>query len=80
MPELNSFLAEFMKMRKEINPLPHGKPGVSSVTPARKDKPSKKVQVRDSGLAHIIEHTPHKRVVLEHLQKRANDLTTEKMA
>jgi hypothetical protein len=80
MPELNSFLAEFIKMRKEINPLPHGKPGVNTMTPARKDKPSKKVVVKDSGLAHIIEHKPHKKVVLEHLQKRANDLTTEKMA
>jgi hypothetical protein len=80
MPELNSFLAEFIKMRKEINPLPHGKPGVKTITPARKDKPSKKVEIRDSGLAHIIEHKPHKKIVLEHLQKRANDLTTEKMA
>ena len=80
MPEINSFLADFMKMRKEINPLPHGKPGVTSITPARKDKPSKTAVVRDSGLAHIIEHKPHKRVVLEYLQKHANDLTTEKMA
>lgn len=76
----NSFLDEFIKMRKEINPLPHGKPGVSAVTPARKDVPAKKVVIKDSGLAHIIEKKPHKRVVLEHLQKRANDLTSEKMA
>ena len=80
MPELNSFLAEFMKMRKEINPMPGGKPGVARTVPARKDKPARKAQVTDSGLAHIIEHKPPKKMVLEHLQKRANDLTTEKMA
>ena len=76
----NSFLDEFIKMRKEINPLCGVKPGVSSVIPARKDVPSKKAVVKDSGLAHIIEKKPHKRVVLEHLQKKANDLTTEKMS
>ena len=77
----NSFLDEFIKMRKEMNPLPiSGKPGVSSITPARKDIPSKKAVVKDSGLAHIIEKKPHKRVVLEHLQKRANELTSEKMS
>ena len=77
----NSFLDEFIKMRKEINPLSHVKPGVSpAVIPARKDVPAKKAVVRDSGLAHIIEKKPHKRVVLEHLQKRANDLTSEKMS
>ena len=78
MPELNSFLAEFIKMRKEINPVSNVRPGVSTI-PARKDKPAKKAQVTDSGLAHI-EHKPHKKMVLEHLQKRANDLTTAKMA
>jgi hypothetical protein len=79
MPELNSFLAEFIKMRKEMNPVSNVRPGVSTV-PARKDKPAKKPPVIESGLAHIIEHKPNKKMVLEHLQKRANDLTTAKMA
>ena len=80
MSHRNSFLDEFIRMRKEINPLCHVKPGVAAILPAKKDIPSKKYVVKDSGLAHIIEKKPHKRVVLEHLQKRANDLTSEKMA
>ena len=81
MTAVNSFLKEFINLRKELNPTNAVRnAGVSSTaTPARKDKPNKRAVVVDSGLAHIIEKKPHKRVVLEHLQKKANDLTTEKM-
>lgn len=78
MSERNSFLSEFMKMRKELNP---GITKVSNAPPTapRKDKPSKKQEVLNPGLGHIIEKKPHKRIVIEHLQERANALSVEKM-
>jgi hypothetical protein len=78
MSDRNSFLSEFMKMRKELNP------GITKVSnaqqaPPKKDKASKKQEVKNPGLGHIIEKKPHKRIVIEHLQDRANALTVEKM-
>jgi len=78
MSERNSFLSEFMKMRKELNP---GvvKTSTAQPAPAKKDKASKKQEVKNPGLGHIIEKKPHKRIVIEHLQEKANALTVEKM-
>jgi hypothetical protein len=39
----------------------------------------KELETEKPGLMGIIENKPHKRVVIEYLQDRANDLSEEKM-
>jgi hypothetical protein len=76
----NSFLKEFLNMRKTIAP-----PGPSpqDVLPQKKKKAkmsSNPPPLTESvGINTIIEEKPHKRVVIEYLQKRANEFTVEKM-
>lgn len=49
-------------------------------TKKRKEKFTKEQETKDPTLATIIEDKPHKRVVIEFLQKHANSLTEQKMA
>jgi hypothetical protein len=84
----NAFLKEFLNMRKALHPTSSG----SSLSPAdvlpKKGKPkaktkealTEKQETKEPGLMTIIEDKPHKRVVIEYLQKRANELTAKKMA
>lgn len=67
-------------------------PGPASLSPSdvlpKKSKPitktkealSEKQERKEPGLMTIIEDKPHKRIVIEYLQKRANELTERKMA
>ena len=81
MSAVNAFLKDFLEMRKSLTP----QQIVGNPTPAnpetkkRKEKFTKQQQVKDASLATIIEDKPHKRVVVEYLQKRANGLTEQKM-
>lgn len=84
----NAFLKEFLAMRKSITPassaaatkspedvLPKKKNGRSKAKPQMKQE----LQTEKPGLMTIVETKPHKRVVIEYLQLKANDLTEEKM-
>ena len=83
MSAVNGFLKEFMEMRKSLVPTPKivGNPSPANpATKKRKEKFTKEQTTQDSTLATIIEDKPHKRVIIEFLQKHANHLTEEKMA
>ena len=79
----NAFLKEFLNMRKNIT--------ASSASPAdvlpkkkkegakTKEQLSERQERKEPGLMTIIEDKPEKRVVIEYLQKRANELTEKKM-
>jgi hypothetical protein len=83
----NSFLKEFLEMRKGLSP---SQPATANLAAAvlpqkgtrNKKKPSltQTQKVQDGGLMHITENKPPKKEVIEYLQKRANELTVEKMA
>jgi hypothetical protein len=82
----NAFLREFLNMRKAVNTT------VSSASPAdvlpkksktkakTKEKLSEIQERKEPGLMTILEDKPPNRVVIEYLQKRANELTEKKMA
>jgi hypothetical protein len=71
----NAFLKEFIKMRQEVKAaVPTSSPGMSG-----KQKHTKKQEVIEGGVNHIIEKKPPKREVMEYLQEKANSLTIEKM-
>jgi hypothetical protein len=80
----NAFLKEFLNMRKNVSA---SSPAPSDVLP-KKNKPvaktkealSEKQERKEPGLLTIIEDKPEKRVVIEYLQKKANELTEKKMA
>lgn len=76
MPELPSFLKEFMDMRNKIskNSNPVEKKNILKGT----------VKPTDTGLdgttlASIIEKKPSKKIVAEYIQKRCDELSKEKM-
>lgn len=84
----NSFLKEFLAMRKGLAPStsPAASKSPEDVLPKKKNGRSKakpqlkqELQTEKPGLMTIVETKPHKRVVIEYLQHRANDLTEEKM-
>lgn len=80
----NAFLKEFLEMRKTlVPPTPKIVGNPQPANPAskkRKEKFTKEQTTQDPTLATIIEDKPHKRVVVEYLQKHANHLTEQKMA
>lgn len=84
MSAVNGFLKDFIEMRKSlVPPTPKivGNPSPANpATKKRKEKFTKEQTVQDPTLATIIEDKPHKRVVIEYLQKHANSLTESKMA
>lgn len=76
MPELPSFLKEFMDMRNKIS---------KNTNPVEKKNILKgTVKPTDTGLdgttlASIIEKKPSKKIVAEYIQKRCDELSKEKM-
>ena len=77
----NSFLKEFLNMRKTIVPssIPVA-PAAKKKDEKKKKRPIEPTQTTESaGLAEIVENKPNKKVVIEYLQKRANELSAEKM-
>ena len=79
----NAFLAQFIEMRRGIAATnPSAAQAVAAQMPASKKakKPSKKQSFTDAGVDNIIEHKPGKKEVMEYFQKRADELTAEKMA
>jgi len=83
----NAFLKEFLTMRKELVPKGPAGPSPTDVLPKKKNgrakaKPQLKqeLQTEKPGLMTIIEEKPHKKVVIEYLQVKANELTGQKMA
>ena len=82
MSGLNSFLHEFIRMRKDLVPMKDS----SKASGAVKMKPKSRVSYKKDDvaanhtLAHIIEKKPNRREVIEYLQERANSLTEIKMA
>ena len=85
----NAFLKEFINMRKEFAPTqnPLTRMAHETALPQKKGNRQKKKaalkaapHVENGQLQHIIENTPPRKEVIEYLQKRANDFTTEKMA
>lgn len=83
MSVVNSFLNEFIKMRKEANPIPNAANAAGAVKRRgtnTKDVAKVSRDVINGGLQRIIDEKPHKREVIDYLQERANGLTVEKMA
>jgi hypothetical protein len=76
----NSFLREFMAMRKTIIPsaITAGKPAAKEEK-KKKPKIEPKQEAQEAGMAEIIEKKPHKKVVIEFMQRRANELSVQKM-
>jgi hypothetical protein len=76
MPELPSFLKDFMDMRNKIS---------KNTNPIEKKNILKgTVKPTDTGLdgttlASIIEKKPSKKIVAEYIQKRCDELSKEKM-
>ena len=86
MSAVNSFLKEFLEMRKSLPKNP-GEPAQAKKDPKKAVlEPKKKVKftkdqtVEKPGLMTIIQDKPGRRVVVEYLQNRANELTEQKMA
>jgi len=79
----NDFLRSFLEMRKGMNPAP-GNPSRSVVDELPKTKKQKRIgprqEVTETGLQHIIEEKPGRKVVEEYLQEMCNQLTSKKMA
>jgi hypothetical protein len=84
MSAVNAFLKDFLEMRKSLAPTTPkivGNPQPANpTTKKRKEKFTKEQTTQDPTVMTIIEDKPHKRVVIEYLQKRANELTEQKMA
>jgi hypothetical protein len=82
----NAFLKEFLAMRKNVTTVAPSLsptdvlPKKGKAGPKTKEALSEKQQRKEPGLMTIIEEKPHKRVVIEYMQKRANELTEKKMA
>ena len=76
----NSFLMEFIKMRKELSPMKDASKSSGAVKLRSKVLYKKDENPENNSLAEIIEKKPHKRVVIEYLQERANAFTVEKMS
>jgi hypothetical protein len=76
MPEIPSFLKEFIDMRKKLT---------TNVPPAEKKKKLKgetkpiDTALDGTSLASIIEKKPSKKVIEEYIQRRCDELTKEKM-
>ena len=75
---MSSFLNDFISMRKGL-----AKPLVQNTlkpkTPSQKKLMSPAQDVEESTLTRIIETKPPRKELLQYLQKRANELTVEKM-
>ena len=79
----NDFLKQFIAMRKEMAP-PPGQKSVVAADVLPKTKKQKRIgptqEVTETGLQHIIEAKPGRKVVEEYLQEMCNQLTQRKMA
>ena len=79
----NPFLQEFLQMRKTFQA---SGPAPADVLPKSKKgrKPkeqfTKEQKVAKPGIQHIIEEKPKKKVLIEYLQNRANELTLQKIS
>jgi hypothetical protein len=83
MSVINSFLHDFIKMRKEAQPLANAAGATGAVKKRgtnTKDVGKASPDRLNGGLQRIIDEKPHKREVIDYLQERANGLTVEKMA
>ena len=79
----NPFLRDFLAMRKQQAP-PTKSP--ADVLPKKekkktqlKEEPKKTTETNEPSLESIIEEKPHRKVVIDFLQNRANAYTIEKM-
>jgi hypothetical protein len=86
MSAVNSFLKEFLEMRKGLSKNPgepvqaKKDPKKAVLEPKKKPKMTKEQIVEKPGLMTIVQDKPGRRVVIEYLQNRANELTEQKMA
>lgn len=86
MSAVNSFLKEFLEMRKGLPASPgepvkaKKDPKKASMEPKKKAKFTKEQTVDKPGLMTIIQDKPGRRVVIEYLQNRSNEFTEQKMA
>ena len=78
----NDFLKNFIEMRKSIAPTPAASAALGAALPSSKKtkKGSKIREVMEGNIAYIIEETPGKKYLEEHLQKMCDELTAAKMA
>jgi chemotaxis protein CheY-P-specific phosphatase CheC len=82
MSAMNSFLGEFIKMRKEMTPPGNAANAPGAVKKAgtnTKHQSKSTAEVMDTSLQRIIDNKPHKKEVIEYLQERANAYTVKKM-
>jgi hypothetical protein len=79
----NDFLKKFIEMRKGMAPAP-GTQSVAAKDVLPQNKKMKKMgprqEITETGLQHIIEAKPGRKVVEEYLQEMCNELTSKKMA
>ena len=75
---MSSFLNDFISMRKGLAK-PNEVKGMKPKTPSQKKMMSPAQEVEESSITRIIETKPPRKEVLQYLQRRANDLTLEKM-
>ena len=76
----NSFLSEFIKMRKELVPMKDSSKASGAVKMRTKVAYKKDDNPDNGTLADIIEKKPHKREVIAYLQEKANAYTVQKMS
>ena len=79
----NEFLAQFIEMRRGVAAQnPSAAQAAAAQMPASKKakKTSAKQAFTDGGVQDIIEHKPVKKLVMEWIQKRCDELTAAKMA
>ena len=77
MSAVNAFLFDFIKMRKEMNPVKPPASGGQSRVKYQQDASDTSL---NNTLSRIIEKKPHKRDVIEYLQERAKSHSSRKMA
>ena len=75
---MSSFLNDFIAMRQRLAK-PNEVKGMKPKTPSEKKLMSPAQEVEESTLTRIIETKPPRKEVLQYLQRKANDLTVEKM-
>ena len=82
MSAINSFLGDFIKMRKEMTPPRNAVNAPGAVKKAGtniKHEPKSTIEVIDTSLQRILDNKPPKKEVIEYLQERANAYTVKKM-
>ena len=80
----NAFLKDFLEMRKQTSPASKSPADVLPKKDTKKktqlkEEPKSITQTNQPSLQSIIEEKPHRKVLIEFLQNKANEYTLQKM-